>query len=43
LHATALHLLHLLGLDHEKLVYPFGGLNQRLTDLHGKVVNDLIA
>ena len=40
LHAT---ILHLLGLDHEKLVYPFGGLNQRLTDLHGKVVNDLIA
>ena len=40
LHAT---ILHLLGLDHERLVYPFGGLDQRLTDLHGKVVNDLIA
>ena len=40
LHAT---ILHLLGLDHERLVYPFGGLDQRLTDLHGKVVDDLIA
>ena len=40
LHAT---ILHLLGLDHERLVYPFGGLDQRLTDLHGKVVADLIA
>ena len=40
LHAT---ILHLLGLDHERLVYPFGGLDQRLTDLHGKVVSDLIA
>ena len=40
LHAT---ILHLLGLDHERLVYPFGGLDQRLTNLHGKVVADLIA
>ena len=40
LHAT---ILHLLGLDHERLIYPFGGLDQRLTDLHGKVVSDLIA
>ena len=40
LHAT---ILHLLGLGHERLVYPFGGLGLRLTDLHGKVVNDLIA
>ena len=40
LHAT---ILHLLGLDHERLVFPFGGLDLRLTDLHGKVVSDLIA
>ena len=40
LHAT---ILHLLGLDHERLVFPFGGLDLRLTDLHGKVVADLIA
>jgi hypothetical protein len=40
LHAT---IFHLLGLDHERLVFPFGGLDLRLTDLHGKVVSDLIA
>lgn len=40
LHAT---ILHLLGIDHERLVYPFGGLNQRLTDLHGRVVTDLLS
>jgi hypothetical protein len=40
LHAT---ILHLLGLDHERLVFPHGGLDQRLTDVHGHVVHDLIA
>ena len=40
LHAT---ILHLLGLDHERLTFPHGGLDQRLTDVHGKVVHDLIA
>ena len=40
LHAT---ILHLLGLDHERLVFPHGGLDHRLTDLHGKVVHDLLA
>ncbi|MFP6887018.1 MAG: DUF1501 domain-containing protein [Opitutales bacterium] len=40
LHAT---ILHLLGLDHKRLVFPHGGLNQRLTDLHGNVVHDLLA
>ena len=39
LHAT---ILHLLGLDHERLVFPHGGLDQRLTDVHGKVIHDLI-
>jgi len=39
LHAT---ILHLLGLDHERLVFPHGGLDHRLTDLHGKVVHDLL-
>ena len=40
LHAT---ILHLLGLDHKKLVYRYGGRDFRLTDVHGKVVHDIIA
>ena len=40
LHAT---ILHLLGLDHERLTYRFGGREQRLTDVHGHVVKDILA
>lgn len=40
LHAT---LLHLLGFDHEKLVYRFQGRDFRLTDVHGEVVRKLLA
>lgn len=40
LHAT---LLHLLGLDHEKLTFRHGGRDYRLTDVHGRVVQELIA
>lgn len=40
LHAT---LLHLLGLDHEQLTYQFAGRSFRLTDVHGRVVNEIIA
>ncbi|MDA9961991.1 DUF1501 domain-containing protein [Opitutales bacterium] len=40
LHAT---ILHLLGLDHERLVFPHGGLDHRLTDVHGKVVRGLLS
>ncbi len=39
-HAT---LLHLLGLDHERLTYKFQGRNYRLTDVGGKVVTKLLA
>jgi hypothetical protein len=39
-HAT---LLHLLGLDHEKLTYRFAGREMRLTDMKGQVVQALIA
>lgn len=35
-------ILNQLGFDHEKLTYPFQGRNFRLTDVHGKVVKDLI-
>jgi len=40
LHAT---MLHLLGLDHERLTYRFGGRDHRLTDVHGHVVKAVLA
>lgn len=40
LHAT---ILHLMGLDHEKLTYRYSGRDYRLTDVHGAVVKDIIA
>jgi uncharacterized protein (DUF1501 family) len=36
-------ILHLLGMDHEKLTYFYQGRNFRLTDVHGNVVKDVIA
>ena len=39
-HAT---LLHLLGIDHERLTYKFQGRRYRLTDVHGKVVSGILA
>jgi Protein of unknown function (DUF1501) len=39
LHAT---ILHLLGLDHEKLTYRYSGRDFRLTDVHGVVVKDIL-
>ena len=38
LHATV---LHLLGLDHEKLTCRYAGRDFRLTDVHGNVVKDI--
>lgn len=38
-HATV---LHLLGLDHEKLTYRYAGRETRLTDLNGQVVRDIL-
>ena len=40
LHAT---MLHLLGFDHEKLTYRYAGRDFRLTDVHGRVVKELLA
>lgn len=40
LHATV---LHLLGLDHERLSYRFGGRDFRLTDVHGHVISGILA
>ena len=39
LHAT---MLHLLGIDHKRLTYRFGGRDMRLTDVHGEVVRGII-
>jgi len=39
LHAT---ILHLLGIDHERLVHRHQGRRYRLTDAHGNVVDELI-
>ncbi len=40
LHAT---ILRLLGLDHERLTYHYSGRDFRLTDVHGRVVTDILA
>jgi len=40
LHATV---LHLLGFDHEQLTYRHAGRDFRLTDVHGRVVHELLA
>lgn len=40
LHAT---ILHILGIDHERLTYNFAGRDFRLTDVYGNVVNDILA
>ncbi len=40
LHAT---ILHLLGIDHEKLTFRNNGANRRLTDVHGEVIHEILA
>jgi hypothetical protein len=40
LHAT---ILHLMGLDHTRLTYRYGGRDYRLTDVHGRVVSEILA
>ena len=35
--------LHLMGFHHEQLTYPYQGRDFRLTDVHGKVIQDLIS
>ena len=39
-HAT---ILHLLGLDHERLTFYHNGLERRLTDVHGTVIRPVLA
>ncbi len=40
LHAT---ILHLLGLDHERLTFYHNGIERRLTDVHGEVIREILA
>ena len=40
LHAT---MLHLMGLDHEKLTYRFSGRDMSLTDVHGRLIKPILA
>lgn len=40
LHATV---LHLLGIDHERLTFRHNGIDRRLTDVHGRVLHDILA
>jgi hypothetical protein len=40
LHAT---ILHLLGIDHHRLTFRHNGIDRRLTDVHGRVVNAILA
>ena len=39
-HATV---LHLLGIDHERLTYRHNGIDRRLTDVHGHVIREILA
>jgi len=36
-------LMHLLGVDHEKLTFKFQGRRYRLTDVHGNVVKEILS
>ena len=43
IHDLQATILHLLGLDHERLTFRHGGRDYRLTDVHGKVVKEVLA
>ena len=40
---TSMRLLHLMGLDHERLTFYHNGLERRLTNVHGHVIKEVIA
>jgi Protein of unknown function (DUF1501) len=42
IHDLQATMMHLLGIDHERLTYKFQGRRYRLTDVHGQVVPGLI-
>ena len=45
MHVHALHatLLHLLGLDHERLTFYHNGIQRRLTNVHGRVIREILS
>ncbi|MGY8650164.1 MAG: DUF1501 domain-containing protein [Verrucomicrobiia bacterium] len=43
IHDLQATILHLLGLDHERLTFRHGGRDYRLTDVHGKVVKEILS
>jgi len=43
IHDLQATILHCLGLEHTKLTYKFQGRDYRLTDVHGEVVNSILA
>lgn len=42
-HDIHANILHLLGMDHEKLTYRYAGRDFRLTDVHGRIAKDIMA
>ena len=42
-HDVHANLLHLLGVDHERLTYRYAGRDFRLTDVHGRVAPEIMA
>ena len=36
-------MLHLMGIDHERLTYRYQGRDYRLTDIHGRVVKEILS
>ena len=36
-------LMHLMGINHEKFTFKFQGRRYRLTDVHGKVINEILS
>ena len=43
IHAVHATVLQQLGVDHEKLIFRFGGRDMRLTDVHGEIIQDILA
>jgi arylsulfatase A-like enzyme len=43
IHDLQATILHLLGIDHERLTYKYQGRRFRLTDVHGQVVKEILA
>ena len=42
-HDLHANMLHLLGIDHERLTFRFSGRDVRLTDVHGEIIPEIMA